>query len=57
MKRLDELPSANLTLAVLREIDGCNEPVVVRYGYGSGFEPLKSPEAETPRLPKAKLYR
>jgi hypothetical protein len=49
MKRLDELPSANLSLAVMREVGGCNEPVVVRYGYGAA--------SEAPRPPRAKIYR
>jgi len=37
VRRLDELPPANLQLAVHREIDGCIEPVIVRYGVGEGF--------------------
>jgi hypothetical protein len=56
MKRLDELPPANLMLAVVREVDGCNEPVVVRYGYGAGFEAPRTPQAATPR-PRARIYR
>jgi hypothetical protein len=35
-KRLGELPSANLMLAVYDEVEGCMEPRVVRYGIGEG---------------------
>jgi hypothetical protein len=35
-KRLGELPSANLMLAVYDEVEGCMEPRVVRYGLGAG---------------------
>jgi hypothetical protein len=31
---LGEMPPANLTLAVYNEVDGCLEPIVVRYGVG-----------------------
>ena len=57
MKRLDELPPANLMLAVVREVEGCNEPVIVRYGYRTGFGAPRAPEAEAPTVPRAKLYR
>ena len=35
--RLGELPPAQLVLTVVREVDGCQEPVIVgqRYGFGS----------------------
>ena len=33
--RLGDLPPGDLQLAVVREVDGCQEPVVVRQGYGS----------------------
>jgi hypothetical protein len=56
MKRLDELPPANLMLAVVREVEGCNEPVVVGYGYGSGVQRPRTPETQTPK-PKARIYR
>ncbi|HEY0013519.1 MAG TPA: hypothetical protein VGB79_11805 [Allosphingosinicella sp.] len=36
MRRLDELPPGNLQLAVMREVDGCPEPVIVHYGIGAG---------------------
>ncbi len=32
-RRLDELPSGNLERAVQREVDGCIEPVIVRYDF------------------------
>lgn len=36
-RRLDQLPPANLQLAVQREVGGCIEPVIVRYEFrGSG---------------------
>jgi hypothetical protein len=35
LKRLDELPPANLVLTVLRTEDGCSTPVIVRYGIGA----------------------
>ena len=35
LKRLDELPPANLVLTVLRTKDGCSMPVIVRYGIGA----------------------
>lgn len=35
-RRLDELPPANLYLAVVDEVDGCIEPRLVRQGIGAG---------------------
>ncbi len=35
-KSLGELPPGDLTLALYNEVDGCMEPVVVRYGVGGG---------------------
>lgn len=32
VKRLDQLPSANEYLTVIRHEDGCMKPVIVRYG-------------------------
>ena len=37
--RLGELPPADLMLAVVREVDGCQEPVVVGQGYGALAQP------------------
>lgn len=39
LKRLDELPPANLILTVLRREDGCIVPVIVRYGIGAPGKP------------------
>lgn len=33
-RRLDELPAGDLHLTVMREVGGCQEPVIVRQGYG-----------------------
>jgi hypothetical protein len=35
MKRLGELPPADLTLTVLNRVGDCIEPVTVRQGYGA----------------------
>ncbi|NUS99972.1 MAG: hypothetical protein HOP96_03245 [Sphingomonas sp.] len=35
-QKLTELPNANAYSAVLRRIDGCEVPVIVRFGVGSG---------------------
>jgi|GEM_PF-4294852 len=56
-KRLDQLPSANLLLAVVRRMERCDEPVVVRYGYGAGFEAPSTGNAEPPTMPPARVYR
>lgn len=34
VQRLDQLPKANLEIAVARTIDGCAAPVIVRYSVG-----------------------
>ncbi|WBO21871.1 hypothetical protein [Sphingomonas abietis] len=34
LHRLDTLPPANLILAVVRSVDGCQKPVITRYGIG-----------------------
>jgi len=36
--RLGELPPGNLELTVMQEVDGCQEPVIVRYGVGAAEE-------------------
>lgn len=33
-QRLGELPPGDLHLAVVRKVDGCQEPVIVRYDVG-----------------------
>ena len=40
--RLGDLPPGDLQLAVVREVDGCQEPVIVRQGYGAGARPEPS---------------
>lgn len=35
LRRLDELPSGNLTLTVVNRVGDCIEPVTVRQGYGA----------------------
>jgi hypothetical protein len=35
---LGELPPGTLVLAVVRDVGGCIEPAVVRYGYGGTSE-------------------
>ena len=34
LKKLNELPAADAYKTVLREIDGCNAPIIVGYGFG-----------------------
>lgn len=34
LRKLNDLPAADAYKAVLREIDGCNAPIVVGYGFG-----------------------
>jgi hypothetical protein len=34
-KRLGELPPGSLYLSVDRQVDGCRQPVIVRYGIGA----------------------
>ena len=48
MKPLHELPPANLELAVVREVDGCHEPVIVRYGIGAGSDAPAPPVTDSP---------
>ena len=38
---LAELPAGDLLLTVVREEDGCQKPVIVRYGIGSNRAPAK----------------
>ena len=52
LKRLDELPPANMVLAVVREVDGCIDPVIVRYGIGAGSDLSAPPVADSPVRPK-----
>lgn len=55
-QRLDRLPAGNLDLAVMREVDGCPEPVTVREGYGAmGMRTGPAKRSERPALPRARL--
>jgi hypothetical protein len=42
-KRLAELPPAKLYLSVDRTVNGCREPVIVRYGIGGGSQNAPNP--------------
>ncbi len=35
LNRLGELPAGDLHLAVMRQVEGCQEPVIVRQGFGA----------------------
>lgn len=37
--RLGELPPGDLQLAVVRQVEGCQQPVIVRQGYGAMAQP------------------
>jgi hypothetical protein len=34
-RRLDQLPQGNLSLTVMREVNGCPQPTTIREGYGA----------------------
>jgi len=40
-RRLDQLPPANEMLTVIHSVDGCEKPVIVRYGIGGTPTPAK----------------
>ena len=52
-RKLGDLPPADLILSIYNEVDGCMEPVIVRYGDGRAPAP-QSPE---PVRPRARLWR
>ena len=52
-QRLGELPPGDTLLAVVQEVDGCIDPVIVRYGDGRPA-PAAAP---APGRPQARLYR
>jgi hypothetical protein len=37
--RLGDLPPGDLQLAVVRQVEGCQQPVIVRQGYGAMAQP------------------
>ena len=45
VRRLGELPPGDTVLAVYREVEGCPEPVIVRYGDG---RPARDERSATP---------
>ena len=47
--KLGELPPGNMVLTVVREVDGCAAPVIVRYGMNAGDAPAKARHAGTGR--------
>ena len=42
-EKLGELPPGDLVLTVVREENGCQKPVIVRYGIGSNQAPAQRP--------------
>jgi hypothetical protein len=48
---LGKLPPGALSLTVMREVNGCTEATIVRYGYGAADEDHPSPEPTT-RAPR-----
>jgi hypothetical protein len=47
--KLGELPPGDLVLTVVREENGCQKPVIVRYGIGSN--PVPAPRPRRPVRP------
>jgi hypothetical protein len=52
---LTDLPPGDTVLAVYKEVEGCMEPVIVRYGDGRG--PSSASLPAKPSAPRARLYR
>jgi hypothetical protein len=55
-RKLAELPPGDLILSVFHEVDGCMEPVIVRYGDGSAPQAAPAPVPE-PVRPQARVWR
>jgi hypothetical protein len=53
-QKLGELPPGDLILSVYNQVDGCMEPVIVRYGDGRAPAPAGQPK---PVRPGARLWR
>ena len=51
--KLGDLPPGDLILSVYNQVDGCMEPVIVRYGDGRG----PAPAALEPERPRARIFR
>lgn len=49
-RRLDQLPPGRLDLAVMRQVDGCPQPVTVREGYGAFGERGAAKPVTVPRV-------
>ena len=57
-ERLGELPPGNLILAVVRNIDKCQVPVIVRYGIGAAAEPQQRQAPPAPVQPlRPRIYQ
>lgn len=51
-RKLGELPPGDTLLAVYNQVEGCMEPLIVRYGEG------RAPASPPPEpLPRARLWR
>jgi hypothetical protein len=53
-RKLGELPPGDTLLAVYRQVDGCMEPVIVRYGDGRAPDAAPVPD---PVRPRARVWR
>jgi hypothetical protein len=53
-RKLGELPPGDTLLAVFNQVEGCMEPVIVRYGDRGAPAPSAQPE---PQRPRARLWR
>lgn len=42
LRRLGDLSSGSLYLSVVRDVNGCHEPTIIRYGYGAGKDIQRS---------------
>ena len=51
VSRLGDLPPGDLHLALLREVDGCPEPVIIGYNYGKPGAADRSAGAPGNRVP------
>ncbi len=51
-RKLGEMPPGDLSLAVVREVEGCRTATVVRYGYGLGNRNESAGPAKKGPLPK-----
>ena len=52
-RKLGELPPGDTLLAVYNQVEGCMEPVIVRYGDGRA----PAPSQAEPQRPRARLWR